>query len=466
MDRAPEYCADPARFEASSNSGPEMPRQFLQILETALYRFQPEDRFQTARDMHLALERFLAAMTHYAGQAALTQYIKDLVDGRVEHPEQNSGDLVEPAGDPMRRPVAQRPTRASMDEAQKYEEVFGVTMASKRPRATLRAVPKSWDIKPPPTAPTIPEQFGTDRRSMSPPPPGPPLANHSAGIEQADDPFGASGLLDRGPMAGASLRQDVAPILLGEPSAAMPRASGDLVDSHLRPGQGRMLDLADGGLSDDKVELDLPAQPSVVQRPAPLQRPKPARSGGPSMRAVIAVILLAAAAGTAYAMRDQLRPLAERWLQPNRDSGTPAMSSAYQIASSPAGAQVFLDGERQPGTTPVTVDLIPGVEYLVEVRRTGRATMQRILTAEVHQGPARLDFALEKAGTLRVRTVPPGATVTVDGREAPGRVTPVTLNDVPAGRPVRVRVQVKGLPAQERSVTIPPGKIRMLNVEL
>ena len=44
-------------------------------------------------------------MTHYAGQAALAKYIKDLVEGRIEHPEGAA------SGRPLATPrVADMPT--------------------------------------------------------------------------------------------------------------------------------------------------------------------------------------------------------------------------------------------------------------------------------------------------------------------------------------------------------------------
>ena len=460
MDRAPDYAPTrPVRSVEQFRS--DLPRQFLQILETAL-AIPPEDRFQTAQDMHLALERFQAAMTHYAGQAALAAYIKDLVDGRIEHPEQQpTGELVQPAGDPLRRPVGGRAPRASMDEAQRYEEVFGVTMSSKRPRPSLRAVPKSWDIQPPPPpagSDEAPILLGDSSGSLQP---------VSGSIRTTEDARAALGFTGELPPTGELAFTGELQVTGDFRTSADVggRYSGD-IDPHQRPGHGRMLDLA---VDDGVPELDVVARRPVARR-APPPRPHPrSQRGGPSVSILVTVVLLAALAGSAYAFRDHLVPLVEQAIGagPAADAaGAATMNTSYRIESVPAGAVVYLDGERQKGTTPLTVDLIPGVEYRVEVRRPGRATAQRTLTAAVHEGVAKVAFTLERAGTLRVRTVPPGASVTVDGRAASGRVTPLTLTDVPSGRPVRVRVRVKGLAAQERTITVPAGKTRTLTVEL
>ena len=435
LDRAPDY--SPARpVRSVEQLRAQMPRQFLQIMDTAL-AIPREDRFQTAQDMHMSLERFLAAMTHYAGQAALKDYIKALVEGRVENPEQSpTGELVQPAGDPLRRPATQRPSR-SMDEAQRYEEVFGVTMSSKRPRP-MRAVPDSWHTKPAPE-PAV------------------------AGTESAPILLGEPG--------GMVIHPPAAP-----PTYPPPPPSGDLQDQS-RPGHGRMLDLgAHVAAADGVPELDFSTQrpmASTVRAAAPLRRPAAkSGSGGPSVRVVLTVVVLAALAGSAYAFRDRLLPLATAlWADVSaRLAGTagpdgPTVNSSYRVESTPPGATVYIDGERQKGATPLTVELIPGVQYRFEVQRRGRATAHREMTADVHEGLAVVKFPLERAGTLRISTVPPGATVTVDGREAAGQVTPMVLDDVPAGRPVRVRLRVKGLQTKERTVTVKAGKSKALRVE-
>jgi serine/threonine protein kinase len=81
LESAPDYRAD-APLRAVDELRAEVPRQFSHIIATAL-AVDPRERFPSAREMHLALERFQAAMTHYAGQAALAQYISELVEGRV-----------------------------------------------------------------------------------------------------------------------------------------------------------------------------------------------------------------------------------------------------------------------------------------------------------------------------------------------------------------------------------------------
>ncbi|MCK6550462.1 serine/threonine protein kinase, partial [Myxococcota bacterium] len=156
LDRAPDYNPrNPIRSVTELRR--EVPRQFEQIMESAL-SIQPDDRFPSSHEMHLALERFQAAMTHYAGQSALAKYIKDLVDGKVENPPSSSGEVVEPTQQRSRAQLrsAQSSTAEALEGAQRYEEVFGVTVDANRQRAR-RAVPKSWEtVKPPAEAAQAP----------------------------------------------------------------------------------------------------------------------------------------------------------------------------------------------------------------------------------------------------------------------------------------------------------------------
>ena len=55
--------------------------------------------------------------------------------------------------------------------------------------------------------------------------------------------------------------------------------------------------------------------------------------------------------------------------------------------------------------------------------------------------------------------------VTVNGREI-GDTTPVTLDDVPGGVPLKVRVEIKGMAPQVRSITVKPGRRGRVRVDL
>lgn len=166
LEKAPAY--DPARpIQSPEKIRAEIPRQFLQILSRAL-SIRTEDRFRTAQDMHLALERFQAAMTHYAGQAALAGYIKDLVEGRVEKPDPAaSGPMVQGVGGTGAAPNAQ------LEGAGRFEEVFGVASSGvPTPAARVEGWRAHASLPPEPAGPrvqTAPESWGSPSQRPEPP---------------------------------------------------------------------------------------------------------------------------------------------------------------------------------------------------------------------------------------------------------------------------------------------------------
>jgi hypothetical protein len=396
LDAAPAY--HPSRpVRGVETLRTDVPRQFSQILESAL-AIQPEDRFDSAQSMHMALERFQAAMTHYAGQAALADYIKGLVEGRP--PPVRGGSLVEPAGQP-------RPARSEeLEGAQKYEEVFGVTMERPRGRSKVHSVPEAWrvsDVRPPP---------GTaDRGRMTP--------TESAGLEG-----------DGGPRT---------------PPDALSRT----------PTPPRELEI------DRRMEVPELAVEPVAVRPRPLPAPAAPPRARMRLMPVLLVVGLGVAAGLGIGYRAELGEWAVGAPPP-----APVLTNRYRIESQPPQASVWLDGVEKAGRTPLEVELIPDVSYLIEVRLEGHATAFQQVDARVANEVQVLSFRMEPAGTLEITSRPPGATVTVEGRVVRGRTTPMTLEDVPADRPIRVRVALSSGPAAVRSVTVPAGRRRKLRFAL
>ena len=90
---------------------------------------------------------------------------------------------------------------------------------------------------------------------------------------------------------------------------------------------------------------------------------------------------------------------------------------SLRVESDPAGAQVFLGGDDQPlGVTPLTLDNLPAGKTIISVRRAGYGSRDdTVLIA-----PGRLTTftatlpALQ--GALLIKSVPPGARVTLDGQ--------------------------------------------------
>ena len=176
------------------------------------------------------------------------------------------------------------------------------------------------------------------------------------------------------------------------------------------------------------------------------------------------------------------RPTPSR--EPGAGDETPpaaAASGNLLIRSTPAGATVFVDGERR-GITPVTLPAVPLGTRVVRVQQDGFIADERRLTLTADRPSRSVEVRLRRAsaaarpasseaaapaaaaaaaaartGSLLIESRPPGAAVTVDGR--PAGSTPLTLDSIPAGphtvtmrlagfRPVTATVRVE---ADERA---------------
>jgi len=206
----------------------------------------------------------------------------------------------------------------------------------------------------------------------------------------------------------------------------------------------------------------LPAAVDSASEPVVIEDPEPLTSPG----------TLAPAA----------RPTPSR--EPGAGDETPpaaAASGNLLIRSTPAGATVFVDGERR-GITPVTLPAVPLGTRVVRVQQDGFIADERRLTLTADRPSRSVEVRLRRAsaaarpasseaaapaaaaaaaaartGSLLIESRPPGAAVTVDGR--PAGSTPLTLDSIPAGphtvtmrlagfRPVTATVRVE---ADERA---------------
>ena len=109
------------------------------------------------------------------------------------------------------------------------------------------------------------------------------------------------------------------------------------------------------------------------------------------------------------------------------------LSQGLLVSSNPAGADVFVNGDKQSGQTPVTLPLAPGKYNLVlrllgydaystqvEVRSDGQAK----LDAELHQKNGHVAWA-------QISSSPAGAEIWVDGKDT-GQHTPARV-EIPSG---------------------------------
>jgi hypothetical protein len=133
------------------------------------------------------------------------------------------------------------------------------------------------------------------------------------------------------------------------------------------------------------------------------------------------------------------------------DQGPPAPQ--VEVVSDPKGARVKIDGELQPGKTPLRVqtELQPGRKYRLEVMHPGYETWST--TFEARAGRLKQIAALSPLRTdLTVTTEPPESVVWVNGTER-GKA-PVTVSDVAIGSKVELRAEREGYHDASKTVTL------------
>jgi serine/threonine protein kinase len=144
-----------------------------------------------------------------------------------------------------------------------------------------------------------------------------------------------------------------------------------------------------------------------------------------------------------------------------------SLAKGLYLTSKPAGADVFINGAKQSGQTPVTLPLAPGPYNLV-LRMPGYdAYAGNVQVKDNIQ--TQLDVQLKEKSTVRVawahvETTPPGAEILVDGTST-GQTTPSRVQ-VPAGLHT-VTVRLTGYQQVRRTIQATEGgTVNITNVTL
>ena len=137
----------------------------------------------------------------------------------------------------------------------------------------------------------------------------------------------------------------------------------------------------------------------------------------------VAAALVIVAVGGAYGARRYFSP-----------SALAATTGTLNVSSSPAGAQVFIDGVKK-GLTPLSVVLNPG-PHMMELQGAGepRSLPVTITAGQQMSQYIELPKAASAGGQLLVRTEPAGAQIAVD--DVARGPSPVTVDDLSAGEHV------------------------------
>ena len=132
------------------------------------------------------------------------------------------------------------------------------------------------------------------------------------------------------------------------------------------------------------------------------------------------------------------------------------------ISSIPSRASIFLDDEAQ-GMTPKTISgLAPG-EYTLTIEKEGYAPYHQNVTVSAGRPTLVTATLLPLTGSMRIHSMPSGATVLVNGTEA--GVTPLVIDDLLPGA-YAVSIAKSGYQAANQTVTVVAGQEKLLFVSL
>ena len=154
------------------------------------------------------------------------------------------------------------------------------------------------------------------------------------------------------------------------------------------------------------------------------------------------------------------------------------LPARIEVQSDPPGANIFIDNKDTGKQTPATIEVTKG-EHSVELRKLGYISTS--IAARVGEGDtAHLSQPLRKGtaggigklfgggtpegmGNLQVKTKPKGASVTVNGQEAP-KTTPFKLPLDPGS--YKIVISMEGFQPERQTITVEKGKTVNVEVEL
>ena len=141
----------------------------------------------------------------------------------------------------------------------------------------------------------------------------------------------------------------------------------------------------------------------------------------------------------------------------------PPAFGSLTVTSSPTGAEVLVDG-KPVGKTPYVDQRLLSGSYDVEVRRSlYRPERRRVIVTDGAASTEHFQLS-EDFGKLILKTDPPGAAISLDGKAIDG-VTPVALKPVKTGTHV-VTFELPGYGRRTETVRVDPGASPELNVKL
>jgi hypothetical protein len=139
------------------------------------------------------------------------------------------------------------------------------------------------------------------------------------------------------------------------------------------------------------------------------------------------------------------------------------------VDSRPRGAEVFIDGFRTGLSTPYSFTNISDGPHRIMVSKPGyipQESIVNLLYTPVPISTSNVSFILEEypSGFLRVASDPPGAAITLDGRDT-GEITPLLFSSVPIGLH-SVTVSINNVSRKYPDITVNAVELTNISVDL
>src|SRR5690606_14608408 len=153
------------------------------------------------------------------------------------------------------------------------------------------------------------------------------------------------------------------------------------------------------------------------------------------------------------------------------ETGAAAGPGTIVVESTPPGAAIWVDGERRPERTPATLEGLPvGVTYSVKLTHDGFAPHTEEVALSEAEPNAELKVALRRPtasdfAVIRVRTIPAGAQVLLNGRDT-GLTTPAMVPEVLPGQAHTLALALEGYVTRSEQITLEAGQVAELSFEL
>jgi formylglycine-generating enzyme required for sulfatase activity len=145
---------------------------------------------------------------------------------------------------------------------------------------------------------------------------------------------------------------------------------------------------------------------------------------------------------------------------------TTQLTGSLRVTSEPAGATVYVGGDKIDGVTPLTVKGLRPGQYTILITRDGYGDVTQASTVKSNEEVVNTVTLPLLQGAIKVSSTPPGATITLDG-EMHGVTTTAGLNIPGLSLGMhKVRISLADYREETRDVMVVNGGNKAINVQL